>query len=157
MGRYIALGANRSTRYCAHIDDLEERRAQRSKGAKAVMLYSVSWKRPFVVALVLRICIKIYFFSPLLFVLSSLQVGENSVSCTVFLLSLTFASVHTWKLHVPLSPVPHTNRHRFHLSRPTVFLLDVTPAPANRLQCQDMSDISRNLIFMGLVFLPHFA
>lgn len=51
----------------------------------------------------------------------------------------------------------HTSRRRFHSSRPTVFLLDDTAAPANKLQHQDMSDISKNLTFMGLVFLSHFA
>ena len=46
----------------------------------------------------------------------------------------------------------HTSLRHFHSSRPTVFLLDDTVAPANRLQRQDISDISRNLTFMGLVF-----
>lgn len=46
----------------------------------------------------------------------------------------------------------HTSLRRFHSSRPTVFLLDDTVAPANRLQRHDISDISKNLTFMGLVF-----
>lgn len=55
------------------------------------------------------------------------------------------------------SPIPHRRQHFFHLGRPAVFLLDDTAAPANELQHRDISDISSNLTFMGLVFLPHFT
>lgn len=64
----------------------------------------------------------------------------------------THTNTHTGAPHpfVSVSNLwTHTSLRRFHSSRPTVFLLDDTAAPANRLQRQD---ISRNLTFMGLVF-----
>lgn len=76
--------------------------------------------------------------------------------CISIFFSLWQTHRHTGVIHVLLSLFPISDVP-FYSSRPTVFLLDDRAATANRLQRQDVSAISRNLTFMGLVFLPHFC
>lgn len=93
--------------------------------------------------------------------LSSLRVEYRSVLYYFStLLSVCKHNTHTGtpRPFVSVSNLrTHISRRRFHLRRPTVFLLDDTVAPTDKLQHQDISDISKNLTFMGLVFLSHFA
>lgn len=94
--------------------------------------------------------------------LSSLQV-EDSVSCIIFLVSFSMASTHTHthRRSVSLclrfqSPSPH---------KPTSLSFEPTysisigwhSGTSEQIAGRDISNISRNLTFMGLVFLPHFA
>lgn len=156
MGRNVALGANSSAWCCAHIDDLEGESALRSKGAKYVVwcqcekgFCSLGY-------------LKIYFFRvkilSLCYKCSLISASRRQLLYYFYFpLSLTHTGAPRPFVSVP-NLRAHTNRRcRFHSSRPTVFLVDDTAAPANRLQRWDISDISRNLTFMGLVFLPHFA
>lgn len=111
--------------------------------------------------ILLGACVKIYFC---LFLMHSHLCKQNTGVCLVLFFYFAFC-LQSRRTHTG-TPRPfvsvsnlraHTSRRRFHLRRPTVFLLDDTVAPTDKLQHRDISDISKNLTFMGLVFLSHFA
>lgn len=114
----VTLGANTSTGYLAHIDDLSVLKGQR----ELTLLRCFSVNNVFVITLdtlVQTTCfesVKICFFlACVINAFSSLQVEDNDVSSMIFIyLSLLFL--------LPVSEPTHKNRHRFHWRRPTVFL-----------------------------------
>lgn len=155
MGRDVALGANRSCRHCARIDDLEERRSKRGKAVVSFCcsLGYLSAGNIFFPCQNTLLCYKCSFIS---------ASRKTTVCLVLFLLPLSFCKhthTHTHRRSLCLrsqSPSPH--KPLFIRVDLQYFLPDDTGGPGKQIAAPGIYQISLGIWHLWvLFFLPCFA